>query len=210
MTIREQVELNFPTLNETELLDDISASARLFHNEKVQAIVGAGDFPKWIPLVTRGAIKVSRLDEEGNEIFLYYLYPGQTCAMTLNCCMTERPSEIRAEAEAGTEYVGVPRVKLAEWMVKFESWRNFTLQTYDERYLNLLATIDAIAFQRLDERLLQLLEDKSIAQGSPSMNITHKGLAEELHSSREVISRLLKQLEKRGKVTLRRNSVELL
>jgi CRP/FNR family transcriptional regulator len=209
-TVKEIIQQNFPVFSQDNLLEEMSKISRWFQHEKEEQMVQVGDFPKWIPLVIRGAIKVSRVDDDGSEIFLYYLYPGQTCAMTLNCCMVDKPSEVKAVAEAGTEYIGLPRQKIAEWMLAFDSWRSFTLESYNERYENLLATIDAIAFSRLDERLLQLLEDKSIATGGTLLDITHKKLAEELHSSREVISRLLKQLETKGKVKLSRNNVELL
>lgn len=209
-TIKEILQQNFPVFKNDSLLDSIAKEARWFNNEKEETIVDIGDFPRWIPLVTKGAIKISRADDDGGEIFLYYLYPGQTCAMTLNCCMIDKPSEIRAVAEAGTEFVGLPRKSLPNWMLEFEEWRQFTLESYNERYENLLATIDAIAFQKLDERLLNLLQDKSIAVGSTEIEVTHKRLAEELHSSREVISRLLKQLEKIGKVELGRNKVKIL
>lgn len=209
-SIKELIKINFPVFSEEALLDEMTSTARWFAHEKEAEMVKVGEFPKWIPLVTKGAIKVSRTDDEGREIFLYYLYPGQTCAMTLNCCMVEKPSEVKAVAEAGTEYVALPRQQLHKWMMKFDNWRDFTLQSYDERYENLLATIDAVAFRQLDERLLQLLQDKAIAQGSTTVDITHRKLAEELHSSREVISRLLKQLEKLNKVKLGRNRVQLL
>ncbi len=210
LSIKEVLKQNFPVFHNDTMLDKIAAEARTFSNEEEQVIVDLGEFPKWIPLVVKGAIKISRADNEGGEIFLYYLYPGQTCAMTLNCCMVDKPSEVRAIAEAGTEFVGLPRKSLPQWMMEFEEWRQFTLESYNDRYENLLATIDAIAFQKLDERLIGLLQDKSIAMGSTEVDITHKRLAEELHSSREVISRLLKQLEKIGKVRLKRNKVELL
>jgi cAMP-binding proteins - catabolite gene activator and regulatory subunit of cAMP-dependent protein kinases len=209
LSLKELIRQNFPVFEQEDLLAEMAQEARWFHHDQETQMVRVGEFPKWIPLVTKGAIKISRIDEEGGEIFLYYLYPGQTCAMTLNCCMVEKPSEIQAVAEAGTEFIGLPRKKLSSWMMQFDNWRSFTLQSYDERYENLLATIDAIAFQRLDERLLQLLEDKSIALGTQEVEITHKKLADELHSSREVISRLLKQLEKLGKVKLSRNKVTL-
>lgn len=209
-SIKEVLKQNFPVFHNDSVLDKIAQEARVFQNTDEDVIVDLGDFPKWIPLVTKGAIKISRIDNEGGEIFLYYLYPGQTCAMTLNCCMVDKPSEVRAIAEAGTEYIGLPRKSLPQWMMEFEEWRQFTLEAYNERYENLLATIDAIAFQKLDERLIGLLRDKSIAMGSTDIEVTHKRLAEELHSSREVISRLLKQLEKLGKVSLKRNKIELL
>lgn len=123
--------------------------------------------------------------------------------------MLEKPSEVRAVAEEGTQYLAVPRRNISEWMNTFKDWRNFTLRSYDERYENLISTIDAIAFRKLDERLLELLKDKAIAMGTSNLEITHKRLAEELHSSREVISRLLKQLEKLGKVKLSRNRITL-
>lgn len=207
--IRAVLKQNFPVFHNDSVLEKIAKEARVFHNDEEHVIVDLGDFPKWIPLVTKGAIKISRTDNEGGEIFLYYLYPGQTCAMTLNCCMVDKPSEVRAIAEAGTEFIGLPRKSLPQWMMEFEEWRQFTLESYNERYENLLATIDAIAFQKLDERLIGLLRDKSIAMGTTDVEVTHKRLAEELHSSREVISRLLKQLEKLGKVTLKRNKIEL-
>lgn len=209
-SVKDLIKQNFPVFHSDELIDRISAEARTFSNEKEEVIVDLGDFPKWIPLVTKGALKISRFDADGGEIFLYYLYPGQTCAMTLNCCMVDKPSEVRAVAEGGTEFIGLPRKSLPQWMMDFEDWRQFTLESYNERYENLLATIDAIAFQKLDERLISLLQDKSIALGSTEVEVTHKRLAEELHSSREVISRLLKQLEKIGKVRLKRNRIELL
>jgi CRP/FNR family transcriptional regulator len=210
LSIKEVLKQNFPVFHNDDMLNEIASSARWFTHDKEEVIVEMGDYPKWIPLVTRGAIKVSRADSDGGEIFLYYLYPGQTCAMTLNCCMIDKPSEVRAVVEAGTEFVGLPRKSLPQWMMAFEEWRQFTLESYNERYENLLETVDAIAFQKLDERLLNLLRDKSIAMGSTEVDVTHKRLAEELHSSREVISRLLKQLEKLGKVKLSRNKVHLL
>jgi CRP/FNR family transcriptional regulator len=207
MDVMEILKQNFPVFHNQDLISSIAKKARWFKHDKEEPVVELGEYPKWIPLVISGAIKISRADDEGGEIFLYYLYPGQTCAMTLNCCMVDKPSEIKAVAEEGTEYLGLPRKSLPQWMSDYEEWRQFTLETNNERYENLLATIDAIAFQKLDERLLNLLLDKSIAKGTNEVEVTHKSLAEELHSSREVISRLLKQLEKIGKVQLSRNKI---
>ncbi len=208
--VKNALKQHFPVFHSDLILDRIVEDARTFAMNVEEVIVDYGDFPKWIPLVTKGAIKVSRVEEDGGEIFLYYLYPGQTCAMTLNCCMVDKASEVKAIGEAGTEFIGLPRKRLAQWMMEYEEWRQFTLEAYNDRYENLLATIDAIAFHRLDERLLSLLQDKSIAMGDTEVEVTHKRLAEELNSSREVVSRLLKQLEKIGKVRLKRNRVELL
>ena len=194
-SIKEILKQNFPLFHNDELLNTIVKEARWFNNEKEHTIVDLGDFPKWIPLVTKGAIKISRADDDGGEIFLYYLYPGQTCAMTLNCCMVDKPSEVKAIAEAGTEFIGLPRKSLPQWMMEFDEWRQFTLESYNERYENLLATIDAIAFQKLDERLLNLLRDKSIA-------ISRDTLAQLIKKIKQNLKKLVKVCKQKLKNNL--------
>lgn len=208
--LKKIIKQNFPVFSNEDLIEEMAANARMFFHSNEAEIVQPGDFPNWIPMVTKGAIKVSRVDAEGNEIFMYYLYAGQACSITLNCCLLDKPSSLKAVAEAGTEYVALPRLMLKGWINKYNDWIVFTLQSYDDRYQNLLSAVDAIAFRKLDQRLADLLRDKAIALGSNELEITHKKLADELNSSREVISRLLKQLEIEGKLKLGRNKVKLL
>ncbi|MDZ7847979.1 MAG: Crp/Fnr family transcriptional regulator [Owenweeksia sp.] len=175
--------------------------------ETEQVLIRIDQYVKFIPLVTKGAIKVLREDMDGGEIFLYYLYPGQTCAFTLNCCLSEMPSQVKAIAEAGTEFLAVPRNAISRWLSEYPSWRQFILQMYSDRFNALLEAVDSIAFQQLDQRLLSYLTDKAIAGGNPKLNITHQQIADDLHSSREVISRLLKKLEKLEKIETGRNKI---
>ncbi len=208
--IKDLLKMQFPALVNPSLLNELSemSSLRTFKGQEV--VVEHGDFVKWIPLVVKGAVKISRVEEKGSELFLYYLYAGSTCAMTLNCCMADKPAEIRAVAEEGTELILIPKAKLQNLMLQFDDWRKFMIESFNDRYENLLHTIDAIAFHKLDERLWEYLEDKSIASGTEILNITHQKISEDLNSSREVISRLLKQLEKLDKLKLGRNTITIL
>ena len=163
-----------------------------------------------MPLLLSGAIKVLREDQDGNELLLYFLERGTTCAMTLTCCMGNSRSEIRAIAELDTTLIMVPIQKMEEWTGKYKSWRNFVLASYHTRLMEMLETIDSIAFMNMDERLVKYLRDKQKIGGEPVINSTHQEIAYELNTSRVVVSRLLKKLENLGKIKLNRNSINIL
>lgn len=173
-------------------------------------IMEIGDYVRSIPLLLSGAIKILREDEEGDELLLYYLEPGDTCSMTLACCMGDSRSEIRAIAETDTELIMIPMRKMEEWTAKYRSWRNFVFESYHSRLNELLSTVDSIAFKNMDERLVEYLKEKSRITNSNSLYNTHQEIAYELHTSRVVISRLLKKLEHMGRISLHRNHIELL
>lgn len=173
-------------------------------------IMEIGDYVRSIPLLLSGAIKILREDEDGDELLLYYLEPGDTCSMTLACCMGDSRSEIRAIAETDTELIMIPMRKMEEWTAKYRSWRNFVFESYHSRLNELLSTVDSIAFKNMDERLVEYLKEKSRITNSNSIYNTHQEIAYELHTSRVVISRLLKKLEHLGRISLHRNHIELL
>jgi len=141
---------------------------------------------------------------------MYYLGNGESCAMSLTCCLNARRSEIRAVAEETTEMVLLPVQSVEEWVVRYPTWRAFVFETYQRRFDDLLKTIDGVAFQKMDERLWHYLQRKAALSTSATVETTHEEIALELGTSREVVSRLLKQLEKIGRVRLARNRVELL
>lgn len=201
------IKLQFPILQDEALIDEIAETAKLIDVEEEEVLIRLDQHVKFIPLVTRGAIKVLREDPNGGEIFLYYLYPGQTCAFTLNCCISDMPSQVKAIAEEGTQYLAVPRGAIPRWLNDYNSWRQFILQMYSDRFNALLEAVDSVAFQQLDERLLSYLRDVAIANGNPEISITHQQVADDLHSSREVISRLLKKLENLNKIETGRNKI---
>jgi len=151
-----------------------------------------------------------REDKDGFELMLYFLEKGETCAMTLSCCTGSAISEIKAVAETDSELLMIPIEKMEEWLGKYKSWRNFIFNSYHERLMEVLETIDNIAFKRMDERLLDYLRNKSKHYVDSEIKITHQDIAYDLHTSRVVISRLLKQLEKINKIKLSRNSIKLL
>jgi CRP/FNR family transcriptional regulator len=151
-----------------------------------------------------------REDQDGDELLLYFLERGDTCAMTLSCCLGHAKSEIRAVAEMPTKLIMIPIEKMEEWISKYKSWRDFVFISYHSRLSEMLDTIDTIAFLNMDERLLKYLRDKAKINQNELVQTTHQQIAYDLHTSRVVISRLLKKLELKGTIALNRNSIEVI
>ena len=169
-----------------------------------------GSYVRSIPLLIEGVIKILREDNEGDELLLYYLEPGDTCSMTLTCCIGDARSEIRAIAETDAKLIMIPVGKMEEWTAKYRSWRNFVFNSYHNRLNEMFTTLDSIAFLNMDERLVNYLKEKVRVTGGHILNNTHQEIAYDLHTSRVVISRLLKKLEQMGKIQLNRNNIEVL
>lgn len=200
----------FPQLVEPSLIQEIAMEGRILQFPAGEVIMDYGSYIRSLPLVVEGTIKVMREDEEdGRELFLYYLGPGQTCAASFSCCLMQKRSIIRTIAEENTKVLALPIHAADRWMSAYQSWRNMVMKTYDERMLELVRTIDTVAFKRMDERLLQYLEGRAEATGSRTISATHQEIANDLNASREAVSRLLKQLERDGLIQLHRNKIEL-
>lgn len=194
-------------LLEEELIQEMSEIARVRETITDEIIIHVGDELLMIPIVIHGSIKVSRENETGNELLLYYIEGGDTCAMSLQCCVRRVDSQIKATAMEPSLLLMFPVENMDKWMNKYKSWRNFILSSYHSRLMELMETIDAMAFMRLDERLLKYLTDQVKLMGSMELNHTHQQIADDLHSSRVVISRLLKQLETKGIISIHRNKI---
>lgn len=194
---------------EEELINEMSEIARIRETVAGEIIVHVGDELLMIPIVVTGSIKVSREDEAGNELLLYYIEGGDTCAMTLQCCVRKVDSQIKATAMESSLLLMFPVENMEKWMDKYKSWREYILTSYHSRLMELMETIDAMAFMRLDERLLKYLTDQVKLLGSLEITHTHQQIADDLHSSRVVISRLLKQLENKGIIQIFRNKIVL-
>jgi CRP/FNR family transcriptional regulator len=199
----------FSEIFEPELLQQLE-KAKEVSIEAGQKLLNIGDTVKHIPLVTKGLVRVSRLEEDGRELLLYYIKPNESCAMTFTCCMQQYPSEIQAEAEEDTELLTIPVAVMDEWLVKYPTWKAFVMKTIRGRFKELLSTIDQIAFHKLDDRLVHFLKEKSKSTGSALINLSHEQIAANLATSREVVSRLLKKLENDKKLLLYRNQIKLL
>jgi CRP/FNR family transcriptional regulator len=209
INLPEDFKKTFPQIAEAALQQSILDHGRLYTFQEGEVIMDIGQYVKIVPLVLKGLIKVSREDEEGRELFLYYLHPGDSCTMSFTCCMMNKKSEIRTIAEEKTILLGVPIRFMDEWMTKYQSWKNFVMQSYDNRMMELVKTIDSIAFKKMDERLFEYLEAKSKAFQTKELSVTHQDIAFDLNASREAISRLLKKMEKEGMLTLGRNKINL-
>jgi CRP/FNR family transcriptional regulator len=194
---------------EIDLIHEMSEVARFRETISDEVIVHVGDELKMIPVLISGSIKISRENNEGNELLLYYIESGDTCAMTLQCCSTKSNSQIKATSMEPSEIFMFPAEMMEYLMDKYKSWREFILTSYHTRLTEIMETVDAIAFLKLDERLLKYLTDQAKLLGTLEIHHTHQQIADDLHSSRVVISRLLKQLENNGIIELHRNNIIL-
>ncbi|WP_299054330.1 Crp/Fnr family transcriptional regulator [uncultured Polaribacter sp.] len=201
---------NFAYLFEDALLKEIETIGVFKQFKAEDTIIELGDFIKSMPLLLSGAIKILREDENGEELVLYYLEKGDTCAMTLSCCMGQTKSKIRAVAETDVSLILLPKEKMTEWLSSYKSWQAFILESYHNRVEELLEAVDTIAFLKMEDRIFKYLKDKAMVNGNDELATTHKQIAEDLHTSRVVISRLLKKLENEQKIQLFRNSIKVL
>jgi CRP/FNR family transcriptional regulator len=197
-------------LLEAELLEQMAQVAKIRETTTDEIIVHVGDHLQMIPIVIEGSIKISRENENGEELLLYYIEGGDTCAMSLQCCTRKIDSQIKATAMEPSLLLMFPAEYMENWLDQFKSWRQYILSSYHTRMLELMESIDAIAFMNLDQRLLRYLSDQVKILGSTEIHLTHQKVADDLHSSRVVISRLLKQLETKGEIKLLRNKIILI
>ena len=195
---------------EMELVDEIAEVGKFVDVPAGEILMDIGNYIRAMPLLLSGAIKVLREDEDGDELLLYYLEQGETCSVTMACCMGHTKSEIRAIAETDSKIVMVPVQKMEEWMAKYKGWRNYVFESYHNRLNELLQTVDSIAFKNLDQRLVDYLKKKMEVTNDNRIRSTHQEIAYDLHTSRVVVSRLLKKLEKMKKLVLHRNYIEIL
>lgn len=210
MDVSTLIEESFAGVFEPELINEIVEVATLVEFDENDILIDFGQYMRAMPLLMKGAIKIMREDFDEGELLLYFLEKGDTCAMTMACCVGTKKSEIRAIAETAGVVAMIPIAKMEEWLGKYKSWRAFVFQSYNSRFNELLSAIDNIAFKHMDERIESYLNEKSKVNNSRILTQTHQEIAYELNSSRVVISRLLKAMENDGKIKLNRNNIELL
>ncbi|WP_313806940.1 Crp/Fnr family transcriptional regulator [Flavobacterium sp.] len=208
--MNQLLQESYSYLFEAPLLEEISSVgfSKKFGADEV--LMEIGETIKFMPLLLNGAIKIMREDENGDELLLYFLERGDTCAMTLTCCLGNNKSKIQAVSETEGELIMIPIEKMEDWVVKYKSWRNFVFESYNTRLMEMLEAIDNLAFMKMDERLYKFLTDKAKVLGTTEISNTHQEIATEMHTSRVVVSRLLKTLEHEGKIKLNRNKIEIL
>jgi len=200
----------FKGIFEPGLIQEIQQFGTWQHFEEGSLIMDYGKYIRMMPIIIKGTVKVYRLDETGKEILLYYLSSNESCSMAYSCCVEAKKSEVKAIAEDNVELIAIPHIKLDEWICKYPSWKNYIMRSFNERFIELLKSIESIAFHKLDERLVAYLKEKQRLNGSAVIKTSHTVIADELATSRVVISRLLKQLENDKKIILYRNELKLL
>lgn len=206
----EELKSNYGNLFEEDLLQEINSVGVFKEVPEEFTLIEVGQFIRSMPLLVSGVIKILREDSNGDELLLYFLEKGDTCAMTLSCCLGQSKSEIKAIAETDTTLIMIPIQKMEEWTSKYKSWRNFVFNSYHNRLMEMLDTIDNIAFLKMDERLLKYLQNIVKVTQDTTIHTTHQQIAYDLHTSRVVISRLLKTLENKKVIELQRNKILML
>lgn len=174
-----------------------------------EIILNENAYIKAIPIVTKGNIRVMRTDEDGREILLYYIKSGESCIMSFLGGMHQDTSKVKAIAEEETEILFIPIDKVSLLIREYPEWLDYIFRLYHKRFEELLEVVNAIAFKKLDERLLDFIKKKSVLTKSETLHITHEQIANELGTARVVVSRLLKQMEDEGLVKLGRNKISL-
>ncbi len=195
---------------EPALIKEIQQFGTLQQFKEGDLIMDYGKYIRMMPIILSGTVKVLRMDDDGNEILLYYLSSNESCSMAYSCCIEAKKSEVKAIAEDDVELIAIPHLKLDEWLCTYPGWKNYIMRSFNERFIELLKSIESIAFHKLDERLVEYLKEKQRITGSSVIKASHHLIADELATSRVVISRLLKQLENSKKIILYRSEIKLL
>jgi CRP/FNR family transcriptional regulator len=208
-SLEQTLHNQFP-LFESSLIHEIETVGERRTYEAGATLMRKGQFIRSTMLVLSGLVKVYREDEEGNEFLMYYLHPGEACALSMVCAARKDPSPIMARTVSETEVMLVPVEVMAQWAHQYKSWYQFVIETYRARFDELLSTLDDVAFRSMDERLEFYLKRAKEAEHTNKIEISHQQIATELNTSREVVSRLLKKMEQRGTLKLHRNAIEIL
>lgn len=202
-----KLESRFEAIFEPKLINEICRNGHIRLYTPDEAVVDIGMLITHMPLVISGSIKIMTEDEKGDELLLYYLELGETCAVTLNCCTRKSKSTIRAVTETDAEILFVPVERMDSWMVKYSSWRTYVLDSYNERLNEMVRAFDNIVFHSLEDRLIKYLRDKAWIAKSAELNISHQDIANDLYSSRVAISRLMRKLEANNIIEQKRNKI---
>ena len=199
-----------PAIQQYELIDAIANFGQTCQFPAGTKLLDAGSTITAVPIVFSGIVKVFRVDEEGREVLLYYIKEGESCAMTLTSCLRNATSVVRAVAESDVQLILLPAHRVVEFRIRFPDWNDFIMDTFALRFDEMIAFIDGISFHRMDFRLFKYLHEKSRLLQSRVLKMSHSDIAREINTSREVVSRLLKQLEREGALHLSREQITLI
>src|SRR6478735_9919681 len=171
---------------EPDLIREIEEKSIPFSATAGQGLIKMGSPIKVVPLMLEGTLKVSRENEEGQELLLYYARSGEGCAMTFSCGMMSQPSQVKGTAEDDLSLLAIPVASMEEWMQKYPSWKKFVMGTIVSEFIDVIKTVDDVTFKKMDERLVNFLKEKSNLTGSALINLSHQQIADEMGTHRVV------------------------
>lgn len=205
--LRAKLNDYYAEIFEKELIDEIVELGIYRVLGSGETLIDIGDNMTHVPLILRGAVKIIREDKNGEDIALYFLEKGDTCAISFVNCINKSKSMFRGITEKETEGIFVPVDKIDDWLIKYKTWRRFIIDSYHMRLIEMVEAIDSLAFMKLDDRIYKYLVDKVKIMQNNTLVITHQEIADDINTSRVVVSRLLKVLENEGKLIIRRNRI---
>lgn len=210
LILREKLSDYYTDVFEEQLIDEI---INVGFYDKVKAgelLVDVGSEMTHIPLILEGVVKILRQEKEGEEILLYFLERGDTCAISFVNCINRKKSIFKGVVEKDVEAVFIPVDYIDKWLEKYKSWRHFIIDSYHFRLIEMVESIDSLAFMKMHDRLLKYLTDKVKINNDVDLEITHQQIADDLNSSRVVITRIIKELHDEGKIYSTRNKIKVL
>ena len=208
--LKEKLSDYYSNIFEEELIDEI---VKVGHFDKIKGgelMIDIGEDMTHIPLILNGVVKIIRREREGEELVLYFLERGDTCAISFVNCINRKKSIFKGVVERDMEAIFLPVEHIDDWLTKFKSWRHFIIDSYHFRLIEMVESIDSLAFMKMHERLFKYLTDKVKITKDVDLEITHQEIADDMHSSRVVITRLIKQLHDEGKIFSTRNKIKVL
>jgi CRP/FNR family transcriptional regulator len=208
--LKEKLSDYYSNIFEDELIDEIVKVGHLDKVKSGELMMDIDSDLTHIPLILNGIIKIIRKDKKGDEIVIYFLERGDTCAISFVNCINRKKSIFKGVVEQDVEAVFLPVEYIDEWLAKFKSWRHFIIDSYHYRLIEMVESIDSLAFMKMNERLFKYLTDKVKITKDVNLEITHQEIADDLNSSRVVITRLIKQLHEEGKIYSTRNKIRVL
>jgi CRP/FNR family transcriptional regulator len=207
--MQDSLKKIFPSFS-SELIKEIEENAVFQSYKSGDILMRTGQYINYTLMLTKGQVKIYREGENGGEFFMYYIQPGQACAISMICASKTQTSQIMAKAIEDIDLIMIPLPLMEKWMMEHRSWSDFVIFTYRTRFEEVLEVVDSVAFRAMDERLEFYLKRNSESCGCKDLKLSHQEIGNDLNTSREVISRLLKKMEQRGMVRLHRNHIELL
>ena len=208
--IREKLNDYFSTVFEPELMDEIVKVGFIDKLKTGELMLDVGDNMTHIPLILNGVVKVIRKEKHGYELVLYFLEKGDTCAISFVNCINRSKSMFKAIVERDAEIIFLPVEKIETWLIKYKSWRQYIIDSYHFRLIEMVESIDSLAFMKMHDRIFKYLTDKVKITRDVNLEITHQEIADDMNTSRVVVTRILKQLHDEGKIYSSRNLIKVI